>query len=176
MPTALIALSMLIVLLSGSRSDAATWCMTKMEARRLFGSVHLYRHGPDHCWDATPKRQWRQMHRVRKLTTQPKWHDAMSDISAGKKTPVQIPAAGPWLARGVDIAPSELPMFAHRSIDFDPTEAAETPERRSNSTLPPHLLLLLAIGIAVATMLVIIECLFRRTRFCLSDQQPRNYI
>jgi hypothetical protein len=165
MPTALIALSMLTILLSGSRSDAATSCMTKMEARRHFGSVHLYWHGRDYCWDASPKRQQRQIHRVRKRTTQRKWHDAMSEISAETKKPVQIPAAGPWVSRWVDIAPLEVPMLVRRSIDIGPIEVAQTDERHSRSTLPPHLLFLLFIAVAVATMLVIIECLFRRTRF-----------
>ncbi|MBI5260607.1 MAG: hypothetical protein HY852_02170 [Bradyrhizobium sp.] len=31
--------------------------MTKTEARRHFGSVHLYWHGPNRCWDARPGRR-----------------------------------------------------------------------------------------------------------------------
>jgi hypothetical protein len=33
---------------------AASSCMTKSEARRVYATSHLYWHGADHCWDATP--------------------------------------------------------------------------------------------------------------------------
>lgn len=34
--------------------QASQSCMSKTEARRHFSSSHIYWHGPDHCWDATP--------------------------------------------------------------------------------------------------------------------------
>src|SRR5882757_7233452 len=34
----------------------ASSCMTESEARRVYSTSHLYWHGADHCWDATPNR------------------------------------------------------------------------------------------------------------------------
>lgn len=34
--------------------QASQSCMSKTEARKHFSSSHIYWHGPDHCWDATP--------------------------------------------------------------------------------------------------------------------------
>jgi hypothetical protein len=36
--------------------QASQSCMSKTEARKNFSSSHIYWHGPDHCWDATPAR------------------------------------------------------------------------------------------------------------------------
>jgi hypothetical protein len=38
--------------------------MSKTEARQHFGTVYLYWHGPEHCWDATPMRPHGVRHRV----------------------------------------------------------------------------------------------------------------
>src|ERR1700716_338081 len=48
-----IVVSMLMV---ATPSEASQSCMSKTEARQHFGSVHIYWHGQDHCWDATPTR------------------------------------------------------------------------------------------------------------------------
>jgi hypothetical protein len=47
--------------------EASKSCMSKTEAREHFGSVHIYWHGPDHCWDATPGRH-HQIQGVRRRT------------------------------------------------------------------------------------------------------------
>src|SRR5712691_8474984 len=33
-------------------------CMTQSEARTKFPKEHLWWHGPNHCWDATPSRRY----------------------------------------------------------------------------------------------------------------------
>jgi hypothetical protein len=65
--------------------------MNKSEARHQFGSVHIYWHGPDHCWDATPTTRRRHAGRVERDTAPPKlqeeqpptWRDARSEMMAG---------------------------------------------------------------------------------------------
>jgi hypothetical protein len=39
--------------------------MSKTEAHQHFGTVYLYWHGPEHCWDATATRLHGVRHRVR---------------------------------------------------------------------------------------------------------------
>jgi hypothetical protein len=54
------------------------------EARRQFPDVHIYWHGPDHCWDATAA-QRHQIHRVQRRTpvreVQQKIDQPKSDLS-----------------------------------------------------------------------------------------------
>jgi hypothetical protein len=50
MRVAVLVVSMLVL---ATTSEASRSCMSKTEARRHFGSVHIYWHGADHCWDAT---------------------------------------------------------------------------------------------------------------------------
>jgi hypothetical protein len=101
-----IVVSMLVLTTS---SEASKSCMTKTEARQHFGSVHIYWHGNDHCWDATSTRRHHRIHSVRqkiRLHTvqekndQPKWHDSMSEM-----LPAETPVQAPSVARQVDIEP-----------------------------------------------------------------------
>jgi hypothetical protein len=55
MPFAATSASMLVLLTLTSPSLSAS-CMTKDEAREHFGSVRLYLHGPDRCWQVVPSR------------------------------------------------------------------------------------------------------------------------
>jgi len=63
----------IVVLVSAltTPSEASTSCMSKTEARQHFGSVHIYWHGPEHCWDATPARPHGVRHRVRHPEPEP---------------------------------------------------------------------------------------------------------
>ena len=101
-----IVVSMLVLTTS---SEASKSCMTKTEARQHFGSVHIYWHGNDHCWDATSTRRHHRIHAVRqkiRLHTvqeknhQPKWHDSMSEM-----LPAEAPVQAPLVARQVDVEP-----------------------------------------------------------------------
>jgi hypothetical protein len=60
-PVAVIAASMLIMLVEATSSDALPSCITKTEARQHFGAVHIYWLGADHCWDASPTSQRNQI-------------------------------------------------------------------------------------------------------------------
>ena len=60
-----VAVIVVFVSLLTTRSEASTSCMSKTEARQHFGTVYLYWHGPEHCWDATPTHLHGVRHRVR---------------------------------------------------------------------------------------------------------------
>ena len=132
MRVAVIVVTMLAVT---TPSEASQSCMSKTEARQNFGSAHIYWHGPDHCWDATPSRhrqiQARQKPPIQEVQRQsePKWHDAMSamllDDEPGKilrtATSLDIERQDddavigmPWADRWVDIGPSQSPLVARR--------------------------------------------------------------
>jgi hypothetical protein len=117
-----IVVSMLVLTTS---SEASKSCMTKTEARQHFGSVHIYWHGQDHCWDATSTRRHGRVHTVRQknhLDTvqqtvqqkihQPSWHDSMSEM-----LPDEVPVRTPWVAPQIDIEPPQLSM-AERWVDI----------------------------------------------------------
>jgi hypothetical protein len=53
-------------------SEASNSCMSKTEARQHFGSVWIYWHGKDHCWDATPTGRRHQTLDVQRKENQPK--------------------------------------------------------------------------------------------------------
>src|ERR1700704_1135732 len=123
MPIAVIAVSMFVMLVVTTPSEASQSCMSKTEARQHFGSVHIYWHGKNHCWDATPTRRRHrihkvqrkiqipkvqekdQIHKVRQQIDQPKWRAAMSEMLLDAE-PVQTP----WIDRWVDIGPRQLPI------------------------------------------------------------------
>jgi hypothetical protein len=52
-----VALIVVAVAFVASPSLASPSCMTQAEARKHFGNKHLYWHGPNRCWDATPGRR-----------------------------------------------------------------------------------------------------------------------
>src|SRR5258707_5861634 len=119
-----IVVSMLVLT---APSEASESCMSKNEARKNFGSVHIYWHGKDHCWDATPTRRHGRIDTVRQkdhLDTvqqtvqqklhQPSWHDSMSEM-----LPDEAPVRTPWVAPQVDIEPPQLSM-AERWVDIAP--------------------------------------------------------
>jgi hypothetical protein len=119
-----------VLLVMTTPSEASKSCMTKTEARQHFGSVHIYWHGKDHCWDATPTRRHHRIHNVQenrkdqpignvqqkldepKNFDEPKWHEAMSEMLLDAE-PVQTP----WVDRWVDIEPPQLPIVA-RWVDI----------------------------------------------------------
>ena len=80
MRIAAIVVSLLVVT---TPSQASKSCMSMTEARQHFGSVHIYWHGQDHCWNATPTqhrqirtaRRNRQIHEIQSNIDQPRWHE-----------------------------------------------------------------------------------------------------
>src|SRR5882757_7792855 len=179
-----VAMIVAVVLVSTTPSEASKSCMTKAEAREHFGSVHIYWHGPDHCWDATPTRR-HATHKVpRKTPTrevkrtidepkidQPKWRESMSEMLADSN-PVQsigtsadarrygndgVVAATPWIDRWTDIEASPL---AARWVDIAPVERPPIIERKAGRLVrPPGVVLVFIVFVVLA--LGTTEALFR---------------
>jgi hypothetical protein len=98
--------------------------MSKTEARAHFGSVHIYWHGAEHCWDATSTLRHHQIRQVQQNKNDPKWHDAMSEmLSDGTPGPTRLATAPtrlapaptqlaaaptPWVNRWVDLEQSPV--------------------------------------------------------------------
>jgi hypothetical protein len=146
--------------------------MGKAEARQHFGSLHIYWHGPDRCWDATPARRiarihggraHRRIHEVRRNIDQPKWHDAMSELlSDDEHELVQTAPQTPWTDRWVDIEPP-MPSLQAPWIDIAQAGPPSIIERKAEPMASLNLMLMALVTIAIATTLATIEFLFRRT-------------
>jgi hypothetical protein len=169
MPVAVIAISMLMIVAVATPSAASPSCTGKAEARQHFGSLHAYWHGPDRCWDATPARRHarfhsdrarRRLHEARRNIDQPKWHESMSEMLSDDE-PVQTPPQTSWTDRWVDIEPSMPSLQA--PIDIAQAGPPSIIERKAEPMASLNLILMALITIAIATTLVTIEFLFRRT-------------
>jgi hypothetical protein len=130
-----VAVTVVFALMVATPSEASKSCMSKTEARQHFGSVHIYWHGPAHCWDATSTRrhhqihQIHQTHQVRQKKNDPNWHDAMSEMlpdggSASASTrlaraPTQLAGARTQLAAApTQLAPAPTP-WVNRWVDLE---------------------------------------------------------
>jgi hypothetical protein len=98
-----------------SALEASQSCMSKTEARQHFGSVWIYWHGKDHCWDATPGRRHHQIRQaqlnMQPKVDQPKWRNSMSKMlpdAEPARAVTQPMQAAPWTNRWVDIEPPSL--------------------------------------------------------------------
>jgi hypothetical protein len=117
-----VAVIVVCALMVVTPSEASKSCMSKTEARAHFGSVHIYWHGAEHCWDATTTRRHHQIHQVQQEKNDAnKWHDAMSEMlpdggSAPALAPTRLaaaptqlaPAPTPWANRWVDLEQSPI--------------------------------------------------------------------
>jgi hypothetical protein len=179
MRVAVIVVSMLVVV---TPSQASTSCMSKTEARQHFGAVHIYWHGADHCWDASPTSQRYQIrvqrknpiHEVQQKRDQPKWHDSMSrmladdepegsaSFNAGHRENDDAAAGTPWINRWVDIGPSNRPLDA-RWVEIPQDMPLSVIQRKPEPMISPHVILLVFITITIALTLATIEFIFRRT-------------
>jgi len=163
-----VAVFVVLVLVVSTPSEASQSCMTKSEARQHFGSAHLYWHGKDHCWDATPIRRHRQAHRVQKTrkveqirkvqrkVDRPSWYDSMSEMLPDEKPaekPAEESAKTSWVDRWVDIEPARRPM-----VDIAAVAPPTVIERRPEPMLTPRGVVMALI--AIALMLAIVELLF----------------
>jgi hypothetical protein len=172
MPVAVVAISVLMMLVVATPSAASPSCMGKAEARQHFGSLHIYWHGPDRCWDATPGRRLarfhgdrahRRVHEVRRNIDQPKWHDSMSKmLSDDEDELLRTAQQTPWTDRWMDIEPSK-PSPQTRWIDIAQPGAPSIIERKAEPMVSPSLMLMALITIAIAATLATIEFLFRTT-------------
>ena len=165
MPVAVIAVSMLVMLMVTTPSAASPSCMSKSEARQHFGLVHIYWHGQDHCWDATPTRRYHQIHQVQRTTDQPKWQDSMSEmlpvdepVQTTAQPTVQPTVQPTWADRWANVELTRSPVIA-RWVDIPQVAPLSVIERKPEPEVTPRSVVL--VFIAIVLMLGTIEVLFR---------------
>jgi hypothetical protein len=175
-----VAVIVVTMLVAATPSEASQSCMSQAEARQHFGAVHIYWHGPDHCWDASAGRH--QIRQVRRTTpsrevqqesdppdiNQPKWRNSMSamlpdealasSLRASRDSDGDVASGTPWKDRWVDIEQS--PVVA-RWVDIAQVNPQPNIERKVEPfiTLRSVLLVLFAFALTLAT----IEVLVRRS-------------
>ena len=180
MRATVIVVSILVV---ATPSYASKSCMNQAEARQHFGAVHIYWHGPDHCWDAAPGRhrvvaraQPKSEPKVVRENPDPKWREAMSEMLPDA-VPIQAqaqPAPPPpswesdgndtdsaranWLDRWVDVVQVAPPFISRKP---EPTGATPGDERKPYPIITPATVILVLSTLVL--MLVIIELLLRTT-------------
>jgi hypothetical protein len=162
MPVAVIAVSMLVMLMAATPSAASPSCMSRTEARRHFGSSHLYWHGGDHCWDATPPRLHYRMAGVQPAITQPKWREQMAEMLAGDEPvpkPMQAPAPAPPQDGQANIEPSQSAIAA-RWVDIPQVTSPLVVERKPEPKVTPRsaVLAFIAIVLTLGTIEVLFRC------------------
>jgi hypothetical protein len=149
MRVAVIVVSMLA---AATPSEASKSCMSKTEARQHFGTVYIYWHGKNHCWDATPPRRYHQITKVQRQVQQkvdqPKWHDSMSKMS-----PNEEPVQTPWVNRWVSIESPQLPIV-ERGADVTPPEPL--PIRKPEPMVTPRGVVMVIIIILLTLAVVMI--------------------
>jgi len=116
-----VALVVVFVSVLTTPSEASQSCMSKTEARQSFHSSHIYWHGVDHCWDATPIRRRGGQHRARHHEPDPTPPAVMLMPSpdlrrSANATAVDEPETGlitatPWVERWTDITQVASPQF-----------------------------------------------------------------
>lgn len=147
-----VAVIVVTVMVVTTPSIASESCMSQTEARKHFASSHLYWHGPNHCWDATPPRH-RQVQARKNLIREVerkndplKWQDSQDSMSAvlpddAPARPLGTPASWevdrqeddnavtgtPWADRWVDIGPRQSPLVARpvRVVQLSPAPVVE---------------------------------------------------
>jgi hypothetical protein len=136
--------------------EASKSCMSKTEARQHFGSVHLYWHGVDHCWDATPIHRPgipQRVHHPESEPTQPALipmpspdlrRSANAMVADERET--DLITATPWVERWVDIAQDALPKQIVGTV------------RKSEPMVTPRGVVIVIINIILT--LAIVEVLF----------------
>jgi hypothetical protein len=143
-------------------SEASTSCMSKTEARQRFGTVYLYWHGPEHCWDATPTLAHGVRHRVRHPEPEPTPRlvvpmpspdlRRLANAMATDEPETNRITATPWVERWTDIT------------QIVPPNPIVVIERKPEPMVTPRGVVMVMVIITIALTLVIFEIFFGGTR------------
>ncbi len=136
-----VAAIVILIYVAATPSRASDTCMSQSEARQHFGSVHLYWHGADHCWDATAGRH-HQLHRTahkgdhpilgkdgqpakpqesnsQDSTVRDKWQDSMSKMLADDEALPTVKAQTQSQPRSNDGSTAAAPsLWEDRWVDI----------------------------------------------------------
>jgi hypothetical protein len=173
-----VAVFVVFVSILATASEASPSCMTRTEARRHFGSAHLYWHGADHCWNVTATGRHHRIHYVREKTDHqdrekadrlarpktdhqaepkidhPKWHESMSQMLPGDEEPVRTS----WVDRWVDIEAAQSPLGA-RWVDIVQAAPADIMAAESEPMITPRSVMMvitvLTLTLAIVEFLII---------------------
>jgi len=149
-----VAVIVVFVSLLTTRSEASTSCMSKTEARQHFGTVYLYWHGPEHCWDATPTRLHGVRHRVRHPEPTPHFVVPIpspdlrrsANAMATDEPETELITVIPWVERWTDIT------------QRTPAASIVVTERKSEPTVTSRDAVMVIIAIVLT--LAVVEFLF----------------
>jgi len=139
-----------IVIVPMQAASAAT-CMTKSEARHIYSTSHLYWHGANHCWDATPGghryAERRRHHFVRQhrdddevAQAEPQ---AVTQVTQAQPQPVEVPTPSPAPAlTPPELTPSDLIRVGHtlRIEELESTLRDRWPETHMEIRTKPRLI------------------------------------
>src|SRR5713226_4420008 len=155
-----VAVIVAFVSLLTTPSEASTSCMSKTEARQHFGTVYLYWHQPEHCWDATPTRPHGVHHRVHHPESEPTPRSVVpmpspdlrrsANAMATDEPETQLITVTPWVERWTDIT------------QVVPPNPIVVIERKPELMVTPRGVVMVIITIALT--LVIFEIFFGGTR------------
>jgi hypothetical protein len=153
MPFAVTAVLAFVLLALTTSTEASQSCMTRIEARQHFPSLHLYLHPREHCWDTVPTPRAFQI--IKPGTTigqrarhQPSPKAAHEEIAQTR-----------WLDRWVEVDRSQYPALA-RWIELIEV-ASPIAEPGPDPAFTPRAVVLTAIAIVLT--IATIEVLFRCT-------------
>jgi hypothetical protein len=181
-----VAVVIVFVSILATASEASPSCETRTEARRHYGSAHLYWHGADHCWTATAAAgRHHRIHHVREKSTHHVREQAdqqdreKADRQARPKADHQAaepkidhpkwhesmsqmlpgdeePVRTSWVERWVDIEPAQSPLGA-RWVDIVQAAPADIMAAESEPMITPRSVMMV---ITVLTLtLAIVEFL-----------------
>jgi hypothetical protein len=179
-----VAVVVLFVSILATASEASPSCMTRTEARKHFGSAHLYWHGAEHCWNVTAVGRHHRIHYVREKSThrvreqadhqdrentdrqarpkpdhqaEPKIDHPKWHESMSQMLPGdEEPVRTSWVERWVDIEPAQSPLGA-RWVDIVQAAPADIMAAESEPMITPRSVMMV---ITVLTLtLAIVEFL-----------------
>jgi hypothetical protein len=162
MPVAVIAVSMLIMLVVVIQSDASPSCISRSEVQ-YSGSMQIYWPDQTRCSEVKPMHRFPQDHkaernrRIHEVQRNIDQQESMSEMLSDNE-PAQKFTQTPWINR----EPSILPLDA-RWLDTAQNRPPSVIERKPEPMVSQHVMLLAFIIIAIGLTLATIELLFRRT-------------
>jgi len=88
-----------VFVLASSQAQASPSCMTQSEARAKFPTAHLWWHGPNRCWDATPSRT-QLSKRIKASDARPASREALAEPEPPQERNAQEKVAPGKIAQG----------------------------------------------------------------------------
>jgi hypothetical protein len=173
-----------VLLVVTTPSEASKSCMTSAEARQHFGSRHIYWHGKDHCWSATPTHRHHHIHEVQKKNhihnvekriDELKVHDEIEvhdelevndELKAHRVMSAMVLDEGPvptsWVDRWVDIQQPQAPIVA-RQVDIVQAAPPTVTEREPMVTSRGVVMVIISIAVSLAIVDVLFgDVIYRR--------------